>query len=150
MKWFARAGILVLGIVLSWWIWQRFFVSDEQRIHRAITSMERAVETGNLFRLEDGIAQEYADGFGFDKSTLLGVVRAFRSQHDGVFIHLSEMTITVQDGEGQAAFIAKILVRKKGALAETELRSDRFRLFFRKTEQGWKLTGAESPELKFD
>ena len=46
-------------------------------------------------------------------------------------------------------FIAKIVARAKGT-TDAELRTDRYRLQFRKTEQGWKLYRAESPELKFD
>jgi hypothetical protein len=152
MKWFLRiAGVVVL-VLLGWWTWQRVFVTDEQRIQRLIASMEKAVETGNLFRLEAGIAQDYSDDFGFDKSTVLGVVRSFRAQYDGVLILLSDLKVTVEPDHqrAQAVFIAKILAKPKGSLADSELRNDRFRLTFRRTDQGWQMSHAESPQLKFD
>ena len=152
MKWLIRiagVGILVFAV---WWLWQRIFVTDEQRIQRQISSMARAVETGNLLKLEAGIAQDYSDDFGFDKSTVLVAVRSFRARQDGVLILISDLKITVEPDHqrAQAVFIAKILAKAKGSLADSELRADRFRLAFRKTDHGWQMTRAESPQLKFD
>jgi ketosteroid isomerase-like protein len=47
-------------------------------------------------------------------------------------------------------FVAKILAKAKGSLSESEVYADRFRLYFRKTDDGWKLTRTESPQLKFE
>ena len=152
MKWLIRiAGVGIL-VFAGWWLWQRIFVTDEQRIQRQISSMARAVETGNLLKLEAGIAQDYSDDFGFDKSTVLVAVRSFRARQDGVLILISDLKITVEPDHqrAQAVFIAKILAKAKGSLADSELRTDRFRLLFRKTDQGWQMTRAESPQLKFD
>jgi hypothetical protein len=152
MKWFFRLAGVGLLLLAGWWLWQRIFVTDEQRVARQIASMARAVETGNLLKLEAGIAQDYSDDFGFDKSTVLAAVRTFRAQHDAILILLSDEKITVEPGHqhAQAVFIAKILTKAKGSLADSELRTDRFRLSFRKTDQGWQMTRAESPQLKFD
>ena len=152
MKWLLRVAGVAILVFAGWWLWQRIFVTDEQRIQRQISSMARAVETGNLFKLEAGIAQDYNDDFGFDKSTVLGAVRAFRAQQDGVLILVSDLKIAVEPDHqrAQAVFIAKILAKAKGSLADSELRTDRFRLLFRKTDQGWQMTRAESPQLKFD
>ena len=149
LKRIAGAG---LALALIWWVSQRVFVTEEKRVRRALASLESAVETGNIFKLDAGIAQDYTDTFGFDKPTAINAVRVFRAQHDSIFIHISDLTVTVEpDGQrAQAAFIAKILAKPKGALTESELRTDRFRVTFRKTGQGWQLTGTESPELKFD
>jgi len=152
MKWLIRtAGIAVL-VLLGWWLWQRIFVTDEQRIQRLISSMSRAVESGNLLKLESNIAQDYNDDFGFDKSTVLGAVRSFRMQYDGVLILVSDLKITIEPDHQKAVavFIAKILAKPKGSLADSELRSDRFRITFCKSDQGWQMTRAESPQLKFD
>jgi ketosteroid isomerase-like protein len=152
MKWLMRIAGVVILVFAGWWLWQRIFVTDEQRVQRQISSMARAVETGNLFKLEAAIAQDYSDDFGFDKSTVLAAVRSFRAQQDGVLILLSDLKITVEPDlqRAQAVFIAKILAKAKGSLADSELRTDRFRLMFRKTDQGWQMTRAESPQLKFD
>lgn len=151
MKW-TRILVLIALLLGAWWIWSRVFVSDEARIRVQLLSMTRSVEQGSLLRLEDAIANDYQDDLGADKSTLLGGVRAYRQQYDGLFIHLSDVTVTVEPDhqKAQAAFVAKVMAKPKGGGGETQLFSDRFRLFFRKTDQGWKLYRTQSPQLKFD
>jgi len=152
MKWLGRILIGAVVVFLAWQIWQRVFVTDEARVKKQLAIMVRAVEKGDLLRLSDALAADYSDDWGMDKATLLGAVRAFRGQYDALFIHVSDLTVTVapEHQTAQAVFIAKVLARAKGSLTETEVRADRFRLRFRKTDSGWKLTRAESPELKFD
>jgi hypothetical protein len=152
MKWLTRIAVIAVLVLLGWWTWQRVFVTDEQRVRKLIGSMQKAVETGNLLKLEAGIAQDYTDEFGFDKSTVIGAVRSFRAQYDAVLIILTDLHVTIEPDHqhAQAVFIAKILAKQKGSLADSELRSDRFRLLFRKTDQGWKMTRAETPQLRFE
>ena len=152
MKWLLRLAVVAALVLLGWWMWQRIFVTDEQRVQRLIRSMARAVETGNLLKLEAGIAQDYGDDFGFDKSAVLGAVRSFRAQYESILILLSDLQITITPDHqtAQVVFIAKILAKPKGSLTDSELRTDRFRLSFRKTDHGWQMTRAESPQLKFD
>ena len=150
MKWI-RLLLVVVVVFLAWWAWQRLFVSDETRIRLQLAGMTRAVEQANLLKLEGAIASDYTDDYGLDKSTLLGAVHSYRQQHEGLFIHLSDVDIELQPDhqKAKAVFIAKVMARPKGG-GETQLISDRFRLFFRKTDQGWKLYRSESPELKFN
>lgn len=152
MKWLGWLFVVVVLAGLGWWGWQRVFVTDEQRVKRQLSALVSAVETGNLLKLEDGIAQDYTDDFGFDKSTIIGGVRSFRAQHDALLILLTELTVEIEPDrqKAQAVFIAKILAKAKGSLSETEVRAERYRVYFRKTDTGWKLTRAESPQLKFD
>jgi len=152
MKWLVRiAGVVIVGLVL-WQAWQWLFVTDEMRIRRQISIMTSAVEHGDVIRLSDAIASDYSDDSGSDKPMLLGGVRSFRAQYDAVFIHISDLTVSIDPDQqkAQAVFIAKVLAKAKGSLSESEVRADRFRLYFRKTDDGWKLTRAESPQLKFD
>ena len=137
----------------GWWIWQRVFVSDETRIRLQLVSMTRAVEQGNLLRLEGAIASDYSDDFGLDKSSLLGGVRALSPATRGLVhspFRRDASTVEADHQKAQAVFVAKVVVKPKGGAGETQLFSDRFRLFFRKTDQGWKLFRTESPQLKFD
>jgi ketosteroid isomerase-like protein len=152
MKWLLRIAAVVIIALVLWKVWQRIFVTDEMRIKKQITVMESAVEKGKLLSLSDVVAADYSDDWGMDKSMLLGGVSSFRSQYDAIFIHLSDLTVTVDPDhqKGQAVFIAKVLAKAKGSLSESEIRSERFRLYFRKKEDGWKLIRVESPELKFD
>jgi hypothetical protein len=152
MKWVGRIFLAVAVAGLAWWLWERVFVSDEQRVQRQLSAMARAVETGNLLKLEDSIAQDYADEFGFDKSTILAGIRRFRAQHDAVLIFLSDVTVQLAADRqaAEAVFIAKVLAKPKGAAADTELRADRYRVYFRRTETGWKMTRAETPQLRFE
>jgi hypothetical protein len=152
MRWMLRISLVAALAGFAWWLWQRVFVTDETRVKRQIVLMTGAVERSNLLRLEGAIAGDYSDEFGLDKSSLLGAVRSFRAQYDALFIHLSDLTVTVQPDHrnAQAVFVAKVLAKQKGGATETEVRAERFRLFFRKTDDGWKLVRTESPELKFD
>lgn len=152
MKWLGR--IIVAGVVVfvAWQIWQRVFVTDEKRVKKQLAIMVSAVEKGDVLRLSDALAGDYSDDRGLDKSMLLGAVRSFRTQYDALFIHISDLTVTIDANhqKAQAIFIAKVLAKAKGSVTESEVRADRFRLHFRKTDSGWKLVRAESPELKFD
>jgi hypothetical protein len=152
MKWvfyiFAVAGLAWVG----WWTWQRVFTTDEMRVQRLLDTMVLAVEHGSLIKMEDCLAGDYSDDFGLDKSGVIGALRSFRSRYDAVFVELSDQTITI-DPDGQTALVVllgKIRVRPKGELADTVWQQDHFRLHFRKTNGGWKLTRTESPELKVE
>jgi ketosteroid isomerase-like protein len=152
MKWLWRIVFAAIAVFVLWQIWQRVFVTDEKRVKKQLAIMVSAVEKGDVLRLSDALASDYSDDWGLDKSTLLGAVRGYRSQYDALFIHLSDLTVTIEPDHqtAQAVFIAKILAKAKGSVTESEVRADRFRLHFRKTDSGWKLAHAESPELKFD
>jgi ketosteroid isomerase-like protein len=152
MKWLLRIVMAGVVVLLAWQIWQRMFVTDEKRIKKQISIMAGAVEKGDVLRLSDALAGDYSDDWGLDKSMLLGAVRSFRAQYDALFIHISDLTVTVDPDhqKAQAIFIAKVLAKAKGSVSESEVRADRFRLYFRKTDSGWNLTRTESPELKFD
>ena len=152
MKWLLRIAAVGIALFVLWQVWQRVFVTDETRIKKQIAVMENAVEKGKLLQLADAVAADYSDDWGMDKSMLLGGVSSFRSQYDAIFIHLSDLTVTVNPDhqKAQAVFIAKVLAKAKGSLSESEVRSERFRLYFRKNDSSWKLIRAESPELKFD
>ena len=152
MKWILRVAMVGIAAFVLWQVWQRVFVTDETRVKKQIAVMVNAVEKGKLLQLSDAVAADYSDDFGMDKSMLLGGVSSFRSQYDAIFIHLSDLTVTVDPDhqKAQAVFIAKVLAKAKGSLSESEVRAERFRLYFRKNDAGWKLIRAESPELKFD
>jgi len=152
MKWLLRIVFVAIAAFGLWQVWQRVFVTDETRIRRQISVMVSATEKGDVLRLSDALAADYSDDWGLDKSMLIGAVRSFRSQYDALFIHLSDLIVTIDPDhqKAQAVFIAKIIAKAKGSLSESEIRADRFRLYFRKSDSGWKLTRAESPELKFE
>ncbi|MGD0017509.1 MAG: hypothetical protein ABSC38_08370 [Verrucomicrobiia bacterium] len=152
MKWLSR--IIGLGLVAAamWQLWEHVFVSDETRITRLISAMAQAVEKGNILKLSDAIANDYENDHGLDKRTLLALIRAFRAQSEAVFIYISDQKIeAIPSGaqKAQVVIVAKVLSKHKGG-GQTELNAERIRLFFRKTDDGWKLCRTESPELKFD
>jgi ketosteroid isomerase-like protein len=152
MKWLLRIAVVAIVAFLFWRTWQWLFVTDEMRVKRQISIMTSAVEKGDALRLSDAVAGDYSDDWGMDKSTLIGATHSFRAQYDAVFIHISDLTVTVDPDhqKAQAVLIAKIIAKAKGSLSESEVRAERFRLYFRKTDAGWKLIRVESPELKFD
>jgi hypothetical protein len=144
-------ALVALVAMLAWWAKERFFVSEETRVKRLIATMEQAVEQNKILTLADCIAGDYGDEHGLDKATLLGVVRSVRIQYEAMFIHITGMKLEVAPDQrtATATLVAKILTQRAGG-GETELNAERVRLSFRRTDDGWKLTRAESPELKFD
>jgi hypothetical protein len=152
MKWLMRIFLVAALGGLGWWTWDHFFVTDERRIQKLIAAMERTVEQGQVLRLEGAIAQDYSDDYGFDKTTLLAAVRSAHQQYSEVLIHITDMKITVAPDRqsAQAIFIVKILARQAGSVADTEIRTERPRLHFRKSDQGWRLVRTETPELNFE
>ena len=152
MKWVLRIAVVAIVAFALWRAYQWLFVTDEMRIQRQISVMAGAVEKGDIVRLSNALASDYSDDWGLDKSTLLGAVHSYRTQYDPVFIHISDLTVTVDPDhqKAQAVFIAKILAKARGSMSDSEAREDRFRLYFRKNVSLWELIRAESPELKFD
>jgi len=151
MKWIQRVAVVGLLAWILWQGWQRFFVTDETRIKRLITTMAKAVEQNKTLALADCIAGDYSDERGLDKATLVGVVRSTRSQYDAMFIYISDTAIEIAGDrqKAQATLVARVLTKRAGG-GSTELNAERVRLFFRKTDSGWKMTRVESPELKFE
>ncbi|HTS17474.1 MAG TPA: hypothetical protein VMP11_07870 [Verrucomicrobiae bacterium] len=152
MKWLFRITVVAIIVFALWQAWEWLFVTDEMRIQRQISIMSSAAEKGDLMKLSNAVASDYGDDWGLDKSTLLGAVQSYHAQYSPIFIHISDLKVTVDPDrqKAQAIFIAKIIARARGSASESEAREDRFRLYFRKTDSGWELTRAESPALKFD
>jgi len=146
--------LLLIGALAGggWWLWQRVFVTDAQRVQRQLSALARAVETSRWMKLEDGIAHDYTDDFGFDKATVIGGVRSFRAQYDALLIFITSLKVEVAPDHqtAQAIFVAKVLAKAHGTIHESEIRADRYRVYFRKTDGGWKMTRLESPQLIFD
>lgn len=148
LRWVLRA-LLVAGLVaVGWWVWDRFLIPDETKIRRQVLAMRDAVIQRNALRLSDCIAQDYSDDFGLNKSTLLGVARQFRDQYDEVIVDIPELAVTVEsDHQTARAALRATVVGFKGGVRQ-EPADDRLRLFFRKTDSGWKLTRIEAPKLE--
>ena len=151
MKWLLRAAAVGLVAWLVWMGWQRFFVTDQTRIKRLISTMANAVEKNRPLILADCIDGDYSDDRSFDKATLIGVIRFTRLRYDAMFIYISNMTIEIDDDhqKAQAILVAKVLTKRAGG-GETEINAERVRLFFRKIDTDWKMIRIESPELKFE
>ena len=70
------------------------------------------------------------------------VLRLFRAQYDALLIFITDLKVEVAPDhqQAQAVLIAKVLAKARGALSESEVRSDRYRIYFRRTDGGWKMT----------
>ena len=149
LLWLLWFGVLAGS---GWWLWQRVFVTDEQRVQRQLSALAHAVEIGGWLKLEDGIAPDYSDDFGFDKATVIGAVRSFRAQYDALMIFITSLKIEIAPDHqtAQANFIAKVLAKAPGTIRESEIRADRYRIYFRKIDGEWKMNRLESPQLKFE
>lgn len=152
MKWLWRSLVALALVVGFWLLWERVLVTEETRIRRLIAQMERAVEQGNLLRLEAAIASDYTDEHGLDKSALLALVRTYRQAYESVEIRVQQLQVALEpEGETATAdFIATVLAKTSVASGEQEERDAHVRLWLRKTNDAWKMRRAESPDLKWD
>ena len=152
MKWLKYAVGLVVLVLLAWWVREKFFISDETRVRRQLAVMTKAVQGSGMLTLEGCIATDYRDDHGLERSTLIMAIRTYRMQYERLLIFLSELTVEMQpDGQtAKVAFIAKVLAQPRGGLIDSEMFTDRFRVYFRKTDGRWLMYRAESPELKFE
>lgn len=152
MRWIARIVALLILVAVGWWLAHRLTVTEEQRLLRTLSAMQRAVERTNLLALEGYIAQDYSDDRGLDKTSLLMAVRNVRLQYR-TFLVLRSDTITEIAPDATTAtvtFVAKVLATPHDGAGETELFTERFRLFFRKQDNAWRLTRVEVPKLRFE
>jgi hypothetical protein len=151
--WIKRLLLAGALAVVAWILWNYVFISDATRVKRGLEAMRQAVEKGRLLWLSEKLATDYQDAYGMDRSTLLAAISSFRSQYDSISISLRNLTVTVEpDGQkAEARFIVKVTAAPKGsAEPQSEIRAERLRVLFRKTDSGWKLFYAETPELKFE
>jgi len=151
VRWLWLGALVAVAACLLWQAWQQLFVTEETRVRRAVAAMENAIEENKIVALADCIAGSYSDEHGLDKPSLLGAIRSVRQQYAAMFIHITDMKIEVapDNQTAQATLVAKVLTKAAGG-GQTEVNAERVRLYFRKTDGGWKLARVESPELKFD
>lgn len=143
-----KIAIAFLALLVLWAVKERFFVSETSRVQRQLAALEQAVEEGDLGRLSQGIAADYADERGLDRASLLAAVRFYRGQRGALHVHISDLKIWAEPPYAEAKFIATIVSKRDGAT--TEINGDRFELRFRKEKKGWLLTKAEIPKLRFE
>jgi ketosteroid isomerase-like protein len=152
-----KKWLLVLVAVAAlawtgWWMKQRFFVDDETRVKRLVSAMATMVEKAEINSLGNTITEDYTSEQATDKTTLLNAIRIVRLQHAQMFIYLSDQVISVApDGQtAEVTLVAKVMAKPRGGGAATEFHAERIRIFFRKTDDGWKMYRTESPKLNFD
>ncbi len=153
LKWL---GVVVALLLVGWWLWARYGVTEEKRVRKVIAKMQEAVERGGRAKmalgLEGCIAQDFADRVGLNKTMLIEALIGYRSQFDSVNIDISDLTITVTTAPtandfptAEAKFAARLIGNKSG---QNDQYSDRFRLTFKKSDLGWQMTNAEGEQTR--
>lgn len=152
MRWVARGLALLIVVGVGWWLAYRLTVTEEQRLLRTLSVMQRAVERMNLLTLEGYIAGDYSDERGLDKQSLLLAVRNVRLQYSTFLVFRSDTVTEIAPDATTATvtFVAKVVATPTEGGAETELFTERFRLSFRKQDNAWRLTRVEVPKLRFE
>jgi hypothetical protein len=146
------AAAIAAVALTSWWIKERFFVTDEMRVKRLVSDMAKFVEKAAITSLGETITEDYTSDQASDKTTLLNAIRIFRLQYAQMFIYIADQAVIVSpDAEGaEVTLVAKVIAKPRGGGADTEFHAERVRLFFRKTDAGWQMYRTESPKLNFD
>ncbi len=94
--------VIAVAVLLAFLGYSFFFASDETRIARTIEKGRRAFEKEQLLRMLSFISSDYRDEYGYEKSSLLGSMRTFFSEHNDIQVKILKMEITVTPEDGVA------------------------------------------------
>jgi hypothetical protein len=146
----------VLG-VFGWLVFNRYFLSEEAKVRRAVMALKNAAEKNDRIRFADGIAQGYSDEWGWNKTLLLAGLSFIHESFSGLKVNISHMRVTVNDhSNAEAAMFVEVTGEDQRGVRQDltqQLRgnfSNRLKLTLVKTPDGWKLKAAETMKWKFD
>jgi ketosteroid isomerase-like protein len=154
--WAGRIALCAIIGVLGFFIYHRYFVSEEAKVRKVVMALKDAVEKNDRIKFSDAIAVGYSDEWGWDKTTLIAGFSTIQQFYAEPKVNISELTVTVKGDEAEAAMFVEVTAKDfRGSTQDLtqELRgniANRLRLKFTKTSDGWKLKSAESIKLRFD
>lgn len=114
--------------------------SPQQEVKKAVLKLAAAVEDKDLLALAEGIASDYSDRYGNDRSGVLASMRMVFQQYESIVV-LVEASEPQIDEAGQNGSVAcKVAVRAKTPTGEIGEDSLRATLKLRKEGRRWLLT----------
>lgn len=120
--------------------------SPEAQIRAVVVSAENAAQQGEIGTLKDFVADDYEDGRGYDKRSVIRLVQGYLLRHRNIHL-LSKITDLEIIGSTRAS--ASLLLAMSGRRIESaeqlwDLRADvfRFDLGWTKSDGKWRVANA--------
>jgi ketosteroid isomerase-like protein len=150
----ALAGLVALAVG-GYLMYQRFFVTEEDRIRTVIYDVAQAVEKKSSAGMLQHVADEYCDPLlGLKKDEMrVWLIRLFR-ELDALYVRVLETKVTVEGTRARVIVVASADARPAGhsgreSLLQGEGRGT-FDLQFEKRDGRWLLTAAKRPKLRME
>jgi len=89
------------------WVVYSCYLTPEAQVKRALVKAKKAVENEDYAAIEDFFVADFADQFGFDKATWMGLIQSSLAQWKDVDINLLQIEIEVDGKQAQVHFHAR-------------------------------------------
>jgi len=137
---------IVLLILTGWALMNFVFLSDEERIERAIERGRRSVENGSIFTLRSLFAEDvYSDSSGRSLDEILGSLQCLFNDTANRKIHILGSTIHVSGDIAEAEVRFVFLCKSKNLILDRFLSTNdsdarTVRIAFIKKNGKWKIS----------
>jgi len=139
--WTLVGSILVL-VVVSWYLLNYVFISEEQRILRVIEKARLSVESGSIFSLNNVLSSKYQHANGADRAIVLRGLQQMFNETENREILLGSINIDINGDQANAlvhfSFDAKL--SNNNSFYQRYIKSEQMNKIyvgFLKEQQGW-------------
>lgn len=121
-------------LLLTIWLFESVFITEEKRVLRRVEELRLAAEAGKMMKLADYIAGDYRDDYDMDKRGVLGAISGLRREYSDLALHIERASARVKGDDAEAD------VRGRAANRMELIERGDFTLSFHKADGEWKLT----------
>ncbi len=131
---------IIIFLVVAFIVVQNIWTSEESRVKKVISSIERAVERKDVAGCMWHIAGDYSDDLGMDYQGVAFFLKNIFETANNLSVHIKDMRMDVKGRETQVSFVADIRVAGR---YENEAGTSRFNVSLRKDANMWKVYRVE-------
>lgn len=118
--------------------------SDRKRIQTLVRRLERRLERRDALGFSLYLADDYHDSAGLSRAGLKDHLAVGLPQLGSLAVSVEDLAIAVEDKRATADFLARATATARGRSRQPPWRwESRVRLRLRKTDDGWRVCGAE-------
>lgn len=121
-------------LLLTIWLFERVFITEEKRVLRRVEELRMAAEAGKMMKISDYISSDYRDDYDMDKRGVLGAIAGLRREYPDLVLHIERATARVKGDEAEAD------VRGRATNRMELIERGDFSLSFHRVDGDWKLT----------
>ena len=140
----AAAAVVAL---LCWFVYERFIVTDEQRVRRVLSGLEIALEEHDIGAFSGYISPDYRDDWGFDAAGIKHIALAGMRQFETIEIDPLDVKLELDGDTATIVFYPVCKIANDSGrsfdLDREALRGNLLRLTLKKVDRKWRVTRAE-------